>query len=115
MKQVNFRPVNDLVLIEAKVIDEKTPGGVMKSQKMIEEEKAKLDMWLTVAAVSDTVTEVEPGDMVMIRPNQYTSIVLEGITYLLVNKISIYGKKLSTMQDVYTKTQTDSISKPSEK
>ena len=112
MKQVNFKPVNDIVLVEAKIVDERTPAGVLKSEKMIEEEKNNMDLFLKVAAVSNDIEDIEVGDEVLISGGHHNAVVLDGITYLILRKIVIYGKKLTTVQDVYSSIKKDLTVKP---
>jgi co-chaperonin GroES (HSP10) len=111
MKQVNFKPVNDIVLVEAKIVDEKTAAGIIKTEKMIEDEKNKMDLFLKVAAVSDDITDIQVGDEVLISGGHHNAVVLDGVTYLILRKVVIYGKKLN--DDTYVSTTTESISKPS--
>jgi len=91
---VNFKPMNQNILIYAPTISDKTKAGVIKSDQMIAEEKKKTDWFLEVAAVSSEVTDIKVGDKVFIGAGNLSGIELDGVNYIYVNRLSIVGKKL---------------------
>lgn len=91
---VNFKPLNQNILIKAPEVSEKTSAGVIKSEAMIAEEKKKADKFLEVVAVSDDVTDIKVGDKVLIGPGNLHLIEIDEIPYVFINRLSIVGKKL---------------------
>lgn len=94
MSEVNFKPINQNVLVVAPIIDEKTKSGLYKSDLMVKEEKKKLDQFLEVAAVSDEVTQVEVGNKVLLGNGSFTTIEIDDVAYLQVHVLTILGKRL---------------------
>ncbi|MCK9429249.1 MAG: hypothetical protein M0R17_04545 [Candidatus Omnitrophica bacterium] len=93
MSEVNFKPFNQNILVYAPVISETTKSGIVKSDKMIAEEKNKQDWFLEVAEVSDEITDIKVGDKVYIGSGKLPAIDIDGVQYIYVNKLSIVGKR----------------------
>jgi len=112
MNKINFKPVNEVLLVVAPVVNEKTEAGIIKSDAQIKEEKSKVDKFLEVAAVSDKITDIQVGDRVLIVGGEHKGMEIDGVTYLILNRISVIGKRLNPIE-VYTESRTDSNFKPS--
>lgn len=93
MKTINFKPINNKIVVELIAVDEKTVGGLIKSPEQIEREKRELkeDTYLTVVAVSDDVKNIKLGAQVLINIEMYRPLVIEGETYGLVEIDFVLG------------------------
>lgn len=100
MSEINFKPFNKDIVARLPKIEEKTPLGVIKSEKMIKEELEKMDKFLPVVAVSDQCAQVAEGDMVLISRGNHPSFVENGETYIIVNEIHVLGKRIKTEANV---------------
>lgn len=94
MSKVNFKPFNQNILVYAPVVSETTKSGIVKSDKMIAEEKNKQDWFLEVAAVADDVTDIQVGDKVFIGSGKLPALEIDDVQYIYVNRLSIVGKKI---------------------
>ena len=97
MSKVNFKPLNQNLLVYAPLIEEKTKSGIIKSESMVKDEKKKLDQFLEVAAVSDEITDIEVGDKVLLGSGTFTTIDIDGIACLHIHKLSVIGKRIKNI------------------
>ena len=88
----SFKPAKGYVIVEVKKISETTESGIIKAPSQIEEEKKKLDSFLTVLA-SNPSSEYQIGDKILIQANKYPAVVLDDVECFIVSEIFIYGKK----------------------
>lgn len=94
-EKINFEPMNDQILVYAPVISETTDAGIIKSEIQLEEEKKNMDKFLTVALVSESITNIKAGDKILVGSGNHKGVELEGVMYMLIHKLSILGKRIT--------------------
>ena len=95
LPKVEFTPLNDFVLFMLPEVNEKTEAGVIKSKKMIEDEKKGKDAFVTVLAVGENVGNIDRGDKVLVE-GQALKIPIDGKEYGLCREHYILGKKATS-------------------
>ena len=89
---VNFKLLNDYVVVALEKAEERTDSGIIKAPSQIEEEESKQDGYLTVVAVSDDVKDIKVGYRVMV--SRMSNILIEGVTYGLLDKEGLICYKI---------------------
>ena len=97
MTELNFKPFNMDVIVQVPDIKETTEFGVIKSESQIEEERRKMDKYLTVLAVSDKCVQTKVGDQILISRGSHPSIEQDGKIYIIVNELHILGKRIENV------------------
>jgi len=92
--KVNFKPLNNNVLIKLPEIKETTNSGIIKSEAMLAEEKKSKQDYFTVVAVSAEVTCVKIGDLILVANHSIPIIIIEGLQYGIIHYTSIQGVKI---------------------
>lgn len=90
---LNFEVQNADVLIRTEQIGKKTEGGIIKSDSMLEIERATMDGFLEVTSVGPDCKFVKAGDEVLISNGRHTQYDIDGEFYLILSEISILGKR----------------------
>jgi len=90
---INFQPIGREILVEIPMISKTTESGVIKSEKMIEEEKKNMDKFLTVLEVGNEVQQIKQGDKIYITNGKHPQIELDGKLYAIINELHVLGKK----------------------
>lgn len=91
MKAVNFKPVNDYILLQIPVIADKTDSGIIKSPELMIEERENQDDYFLVVAISDDVKKIRLGQRVMISIQRMNLIAIDNVNYGLVETDSVLG------------------------
>jgi len=92
-KELNFKPLNGNLLIVVPEVSNTTKSGLIKSETMIKEEEKKLDVYVSVAAISDEVKTIKVGDKVLLSVSEIKTIVIDEIRYGIVHITSVAGIK----------------------
>jgi len=84
MKKLDFIPLNNYVVVEVPVIDEKTASGIIKAESQIEEEKTEGHNYFKVIAVANDIKDVKVGDEVIMNTMQLRGFVYNKHDYGLI-------------------------------
>lgn len=96
MKTINFVPLGNKVVIILPVVEEKTPGGLIKSPNQMANDKheALSKNYMTIITVSAEVTKVKIGMEVMLTPEMVRPIDVDGEMFGLIDVDHLQGYKL---------------------
>lgn len=85
-------PMNEHIIVKMPHIEKKTKGGIIKSDKILEEEKKKLPRYVEVVAVAQN-SEFSIGEYVRPAPDAgYVRIEEDGENYGIISSFAIIAK-----------------------
>ena len=100
--RTKIKCLGDNILIRLPEIEEKTEGGIIKDQAMIEAEQEAMDSQVVeVVEVGEKVTSVKKGDKVLIRNPRVGVYMIDGVRYGGIVEYDIF----SIVTQVETETE----------
>ena len=102
MTEINFKPLNGILVLELPSIDEKTESGIIKSPEMVKEEEKKTDNFLVIKALADNVNAklelpegtIKVGDKVLVELQQANLLEVDGINYVSISYRALLGYRI---------------------
>lgn len=96
---IDVIPVNGHVIVAIPRVSKKTEGGIIKSEKAMEEERKSLPKFVEVVAIAEN-SEFNVGDYVMINAgSNYLKITHEDQDYGILDSFSIVATVVGKMKE----------------
>lgn len=104
---IGIVPMNGHVIVKMPFISKKTKGGLIKSDKVVEEEKKALPRYVEIVAVAQN-SEFNIGDYVRIAPDApYVRVEEDAEHYGIIDSFSIIAMLVGEKKNEFIRIQKE--------
>lgn len=101
-------PKNGMIIVEMPVIAKKTPSGLHKTDKQIQEEANKMPKFVKVVGIAEDVYDVKVGEFVMLAEGSMPrKVVINDLFYGLIENGAVIATAIGGLE----KESSDSYEK----